>query len=143
MPDSNLPNTYYWMFSIFALIWNLMGVFQFYSIVTITPEAIAALPEAEQSLYADVPTWVTIAMGLAVFGGTFGCMALLWKKAFAYYLFIISLVGIIPQMYHNLFMSDMMAVYGPGGATMPVMIIIIAVGLLWMTQKAKQKGWLA
>lgn len=38
-----------------ALVWNLLGIFNFYSQITLTEETIAALPLAEQELMNTTP----------------------------------------------------------------------------------------
>lgn len=84
--------------SIIALLWNLMGTMTFFMEVFITPEALAALPDAESALYENTPLWLHIVFGIAVFGGTLGCVLLLMKKSVALPIFIISLLTILTQM---------------------------------------------
>ena len=143
MPDTNRPPIYFWMFVIFALIWNLMGVYQFYLVATFTPETLAEMSAEEAALYENVPIWVMIAFSFAVFGGTAGCIALLWKKAMAHSLFIASMVGIVIQMFYNLVVSDALEVYGPGGLIMPIMILLVGILLIWLAKKAQSKGWVS
>ena len=143
MSDSKRPPIYFWMFVIFALIWNLLGVYQFYYILTISPATLSEMPPEEAALYNVIPAWVMVAFAVAVFGGTLGCVTLLWKKALAYYFLLASLMGIVIQMFHNLVLSDMMDVYGPGGLVMPIMVIIVGIALVWITEKAKKKEWIS
>ena len=49
-----------------ALVWNLMGIFNFYTQITLTEEAIAALPLAEQQLMNTTPLWSLIAFAIGV-----------------------------------------------------------------------------
>ncbi len=125
------------------IIWNLLGVVAFLMQMSMTPEQIALLPENEQILYQDIPLWVKIAFGCAVFAGTLGCIALLLRKAIALPILIISLAGVVVQMAHTVFMSNSIEVYGPGGMVMPVLVLLIAIYLVWQAQSAKNKGWLA
>ena len=128
--------------AVILAIWNLMGVMAFIIQMTMTAEQIAALPEKEQMLYQDIPLWVNIAFGCAVFGGALGCIALLFKKAIALPILLISLAGVIVQMFHAFVIANSFEVYGPGGTIMPIMVIIIAVYLVWLANSAKTKGWL-
>jgi len=128
--------------SIAALIWNLLGVMAFAMHITMTPEMLAELPTAEQNLYANTPMWATIAFALSVCAGALGCLALILKKTIASQLLILSLVSVFVQMYHSFFIIDSIAVYGPGGLVMPIMVIIIAIGLVLLANKAKTKQWL-
>src|SRR5690606_8872459 len=101
------------------------------------------LPEAEQTLYADLPAWVTAAFAIAVFGGTFGAIGLLLRKKWARIVFLISLIGIIIQMSHNFFISNNMEVYGPGALIMPIMVLVIGVYLIMFSKAAIAKGWIS
>lgn len=124
-------------------IWNLMGVMAFIIQMLMTAEQIATLPEKEQLLYQDIPLWVNIAFGCAVFGGTLGCIALFLKKTIALPILFISLAGALVQMFHSFFIANAFEVFGPGGTIMPIIVIIIAVYLVWLANNAKTNGWLA
>ncbi len=128
--------------AIIAVIWNLMGVIAFAGHMMMTPEMLMALPQAEQDLYKNTPLWATIAFACAVIFGFLGSIFLLLKKSVAMPILIISLVGVLVQMYHSFFIVDSMAVYGPGQAVMPVMVIIIAFALVYMAHKANSQQWL-
>ncbi len=128
--------------AIIALVWNLLGVSAFIGQVFITPETIATLPVEEQALYQNIPMWVTIAFACAVFGGSLGALSLVLKKAIALPIFIVSLVGVLVQMYHSFFTANSIEVYGPGGMIMPIMVIVLAFYLVWLANKAKIEKWL-
>jgi len=142
MPEESsgsLPKSFYWIAAV-ALIWNLLGVGAYLSQVTMSPEALNALPEAERALYENVPAWATAAFAIAVFGGAVGCLLLLLKKALATPVLIASLLGVVVQMYHAFFVANSIEVYGPGGMIMPTMVIVIAVFLVWYSMSAKKRG---
>jgi hypothetical protein len=134
--------TWFWVVAVIALLWNLLGCMAYVMEVTKTEEAIAALPAAEQALYAEIPAWATAAFALAVFGGALGCVALLLRKSWAVPLFVVSLIALCIQMYHSLFMIDSIAVYGPGSAVMPAMVVLIAIALLVASRRWSTRGWL-
>ncbi len=136
------PTASFWIISVLALLWNLMGVMAYIMHVTMTPEAIQALPAEEQQLYTNIPVWATAAFAIAVWGSTLGCVLLLLRKKLATPVLIVSFVAILVQMIHQLFISKSIEVYGPGGAVMPVMIIVIGAFLIWYARKATAKGWL-
>lgn len=137
------PPKWYWAVSIIAFIWNLMGVIAYLGQVYMTEEDLRALPEAERSLYMDVPAWVTGAFALAVFGGAFGCLGLILKKQWSKPLLILSLIAVIAQMSYNLFMSRASEVYGPGGMIMPIMVIILSALLVWFAYYATKNHWIS
>lgn len=138
--NSNKPGTVFWIIAIIATIWNAMGVSAYLQQAYMTAEDIAALPAEEAALYDNVPAWVTAAFAIAVFGGLLGCILLLLRKKLATTVFLVSLIGIIVQMIYNLFMSKALDVYGPGGAIMPIMVILIGIFLWKYASKLTAKG---
>ncbi|CAM1365529.1 conserved membrane hypothetical protein [Tenacibaculum litoreum] len=143
MTDSNKPTTLFWIIGVAALVWNGLGVMSYIGQAYMTDEVRAALPEAERALYENIPTWVTAAFAIAVFGGLIGSAFLLMRKKLARPMFLLSLIAIIVQMSYNLFMSRAAEVYGPGSVVMPIMVILIGVFLLMYSKKTIAKGWLS
>ena len=123
------------------LVWNLVGVMAYIMQVTMSPEVIAALPEAQRQLYENTPAWATAAFAIAVNGGALGCVLLLLKRNLAGLFLQLSLAGVLVQMFHSFFMSNSFEVFGPGGMVMPVMVIVIAIYLVWLAASAKNRGW--
>jgi hypothetical protein len=123
------------------LVWNLLGVMAYIAQVTMTPEALAALPDGQRELYENVPSWATAAFAVAVNGGALGCLLLLLKKNLAGLFLQLSLLGVLVQMYHSFFMTKSFEVFGPGGMVMPVMVIVIAIYLVMFAAKAKAQKW--
>lgn len=143
MTEKTKPPVWFWIVSIVALIWNLMGAMAYVMQAMMTEEALNALPEAERALYENVPAWVTAAFAIAVWGGTLASVLLLMRKGLAYIVFIVSFIGIAVQMVYNLGMSKAAEVYGPGGMVMPIMVIVFGLLLIWFAKSGKTKGWLA
>jgi hypothetical protein len=123
------------------LVWNLLGVMAYIAQVTMTPEALAALPDGQRELYENVPSWATAAFAVAVNGGALGCLLLLLKKNLAGLFLQLSLLGVLVQMYHSFFMSNSFEVFGPGGMVMSVMVIVVAIYLVMFAAKAKAQKW--
>ena len=125
------------------LVWNLLGVMAYLMQVTMSPEVLAALPEAQRQLYENTPEWATAAFAIAVNGGALGCVLLLLKRNLAGLFLQLSLAGVLVQMFHSFFMSKSFEVFGPGGMVMPIMVIIIAVYLVMLAAKAKANHWMS
>ncbi|MGG5486036.1 hypothetical protein [Gaetbulibacter sp. NE] len=137
------PPIWFWIISVIALIWNLMGVMAYLGQAYMSDADLSALPEAEQALYTNVPAWATAAFAIGVFGGALGCLLLLLRKKWAKSLFIISLIGVLIQTSYNLFVSDALDVYGTKGLIMPIIILIIALYLIMFSNKSIAKGWIS
>ena len=142
MTTTNKPAAWFWIVSTIALVWNLMGVMAYLAQVTMSAETLKALPENERLLIETVPAWSISAFAIAVWGSTLGGILLLLRKKLATPVFMFSFVGIVVQMYYNVFMSKAMEVYGPGGIAMPVMVFAIGVLLIWFSRKSTANEWL-
>lgn len=127
---------------IIALLWNLIGVINFFIQINLSEEAIAALPEPEQALMNSTPLWSLVAFALGVFGGAIGSLGLLIQKKWAFYPLIFSLVGVVAQMTYWLFFTQAVDVYGSETYTMPVLVILVAFFLLRLAKKGIKEGYL-
>ncbi|TMP11723.1 hypothetical protein CWC11_01380 [Pseudoalteromonas sp. S3178] len=125
-----------------ALIWNSLGVIAFVMQMMMTPELISKLPIDQQAAYSDIPLWSTIAFAIAVFGGLLGCIFLLKKKTLAIPTFAVSLAAILLQQYYNFVVINSIDLLGASAVFMPILVIIIAIGLLYISIKGKQQSWL-
>lgn len=141
MQPVKLP-VWFWVIAGVALVWNLMGVGAYIAQVTMSPEAMNALSEAERAGYENMPAWAVGAFAIAVFGGALGCILLLLRNKLAVPVFGASLIGIVVQMFHSFVIANAMAVYGPGATIMPIMVLLIGAGLVWWSINIKGKGWI-
>jgi surface polysaccharide O-acyltransferase-like enzyme len=133
--------TWFMVVAVVLFVWNLLGVMAYIMQVTMSPEVMAALPDAQRELYENTPTWATAAFAVAVHGGALGCLLLILKKNLAGLLLQLSLAGVLVQMYHSFFISKSFDVFGPGAMVMPVMVIIIAIYVVTLAAKAKARKW--
>ena len=137
------PSNLFWVISSIALVWNLMGVFNYLDQVFMTDKVLETLPKEQQILYQDISAWVTAAFAIAVFSGTLGSLLLLLKKKIASTFFIISFLGIMGQMSYGLLIDQNSDSYGPMGIAMPIIIIAFGGYLIWYSRKANEHRWLS
>lgn len=142
-PNDPTLHRSFWIIGWAALAWNLIGVATYLMSVTLSPEALAAMPEPERALYTEVPVWVTSAYAIAVFGGALASGGLLLRKAWAVPVFAVSLVAILVQMTHALLLSALLEVRGATAAILPLLIVVIAVYLVLFSRAARDKGWIS
>ncbi|MCD2258870.1 hypothetical protein [Psychroserpens luteolus] len=135
--STNKPPVWFWIVSVLALIWNLLGVGAYLSRHFMTDEMIAELePQLQFEMAYEHPAWYTAIFAIAVFGGVLGCLGLLLRKKWAYLLFIISfLCATAQQIYY------VMEVEGTD-KVMPIMIVIVCLFLIWFSKMAKSKTWI-
>ena len=137
------PSSLFYVISSVALVWNLMGVFNYLGQVLMTDDVLKSLPKDQQLMYQDVPSWVTAAFAVAVFFGTLGAIFLLLKKKVSSTFFILSFLGIFVQMTYGLLITKNTDSYGPLGLLMPLMIIVVGAYLIWYSKKASENRWLS
>ena len=126
----------FWIISIVALIWNVMGAMNFFA--QMNPDALAGYSDVARALVEGRPMWATAAFAIAVFGGAIGCLLLLLRKSAAYYLFVASLLGVIVTNIHT-FGIDTSTEIVVGS----LMSVVVAAFLIWYSRHAERKVWVA
>ena len=137
------PSNLFWAISSSALVWNLMGVFNYLDQAFMTNKVLETLPKEQQILYQDVQAWVTAGFAIAVFSGTLGSLLLLLKKKIASTFFIISFLGIMGHMSYGLLIDQNSDSYGTMGVAMPIIMIVFGGYLIWYSRKANEHRWLS
>ena len=68
---------WFWVIALLALIWNLVGVYQYINMRFMSPEDFSQMSEALQELHNTTPAWVVGAFATAVFSGALASALLL------------------------------------------------------------------
>ena len=138
----NASPTWFKTVSVLALLWNLLGCLAFAADLRLTPDDLAKLPEAQQSLYAARPAWALAATATAVLGGALGCLGLLLGKRWAQTLLWLSLLGIVAQDIGLFLLVDGARLAGPTAVVMQSIVLLVGIGLVALARRAAAKGWL-
>lgn len=133
---------WFYIIASLLLIWNIIGIVTLTGQVTLTKDALSMMTPEEQQFYIDMPLWVIWAFALGVFGGFFGCIALLAKRRWAKYFLIASLIGIIIQIIYNLAMGDGIQVYEGTALLLPILSVAVAIFAILLSVIGIRKGWL-
>jgi hypothetical protein len=107
-----------------------------------TDETFAALSDAEQSLYEARPMWVSVAFAVSVGAGLIGSILLALRNSYAPSILGISAVAVVLQMIHVFVISDALSVMGATSAILPIVVLIIAVSLVWVSITAQRRDWI-
>ena len=127
----------FWVIGAGGLIFNLMGCMNFFS--QMNTDMVASMPEAYRALVEGRPAWATGAFVLAVFGGAFGAVLLLFRKSAAYYVLIASLCGAVAAQIPLLGTANFPLGAIIGGLSQ----LITATVLIWYARYAIRKGWIS
>jgi hypothetical protein len=140
MTTTNKPGTAFWIISIIALIWNIMGVIAYLIQAFMTDDMKALLPETEREMYENKPAWATAAFAFAVFAGLLGALGLIMRKKWATTLFIISLLGILAHQAYIFLISGIMEGADASLMVMPILVTVIGFFLVWYSKKTETLG---
>jgi len=137
------PHTAFWIIAVFALLWNLIGVFFWISEYFLMTEEIKATLSPEQvELMDNSPSWNIYIYGIGVFGAVLASALLLMRKKMALPLFGISLIAILIVHGYWVFAMDTVGKMGPKSLIMPVIVIAIAIFEYYYSKGAARNGWL-
>ena len=126
----------FWIISVVTLIFYVMGVINYF--VQMNPDMLASFPESYRPIIEGRPAWATAAFAIAVFGGSLGCLLLLFRKSAAFYVLLVSLLGVIVSMMH---------IFGVAGFSSfevwmgVLMQLVVTVFLIWYSKLTERKGW--
>ena len=141
-PQSNTPPRWFTVVSVLAIIWNVLGCMAYVAHVSMTPETIAALPEAERALYEASPVWVNGAFAIAVWGGLLGTVLLALRRKQAFPVLLVSLLGVLAQHAYSFGATGIVEVYGMQAIVMPLVVIIASNALVVLSRRADAQGWM-
>ena len=134
--------TWFRVVAVAGLLWELFGVAMYLMHVGILPNDTSQMSEAERSLMASSPTFVTALFAIGVFAGAIGALGLVMRRRWARPVLIVSLVAVVLQFGSWLLLTDAIAVVGPTVFVMPLIIVLVALALVWLAGMAGQRDWL-
>lgn len=138
----NKPTTGFWIVSVLALLWNIMGVMAYLQQAYNTEEFRNNLNEGQLAIIDATPAWATAAFAIAVFSAIIGSVLLLLRKKFAKLLFIISFLAIVVHDIYIYTFTDIMKYFGGFDWFLALSVPIIAIFLILFSKKAISRHWI-
>lgn len=129
-----------WIIGILAMLWNLMGVYDYLMTQTKNASYMAKFDQAELDYFFGFPVWVEFFWALAIWSSVVGTILLLVRKGWAVPVFLVSLVSMVITAVYNFGMSNGMEVMGTGGFIFTLVIFIVALGLWLYSRAMKARG---
>ena len=142
MTSTYKPNALFWVIAIVALLWNIMGLFQFIAATFMQDLISEGLSAKELDLMNNVPSWYTIAFGVSTIAGFLACVTMLARKKITVVLFLLSLIGVLISQGYWILGTDSMEVMGTQAVVMPIIVIVFSIFLYFYSKGAAKKGWL-
>ena len=120
----------FWAIGAFALVWNALGGMNY--IMQMNMDVVASLPDTHQAIINGRPSWASAGFAIGVFGGALAALLLLFKKPAAFYVFIVSLLGVLVTMIHTIQVARSVIPFsGMEVFVMIVLPVIVAAILVW------------
>lgn len=132
------PYNYLKTILIILLVWNIIGILFFLQDVFLDPKI---LTENQLEFRSRFPFWIKIIYALAVFGGTIGTFGLIKRKSWSHSIVIVSMLAVIVQMYHSIFIANSLDFLGNSAAILPTIIIVLSIVLAWIAETYKRNNW--
>ena len=132
---------WFWVISGLGIIWNALGVGAYVMELKMShADRLEAYGQVLADAAAAQPAFITGAYAIAVFGGLFGCLALLLRSRYAVWLLGLSLLAVIIQQAYMWFGTDIMGTLPSADKIMYISIPVIALFLLWFSRAMRGKG---
>lgn len=137
--------THLWIVGGLSFLWSAYGAFDYMMTRTHNVEYLSALPLPVEETIAYIesfPLLPDIGWGLGVWGALLGSVLLLMRSRYAVHAFAVSLLGAVISLGYDMFLNDAKpAVLSEGlFAIMPIVVIVIAAGLLFYARKQDRAG---
>ncbi|HVF93291.1 MAG TPA: hypothetical protein VM900_03155 [Sphingomonas sp.] len=129
--------------AVLLLLWGFSGCYACFQQFRLGAEAMGPASDYDRALYAALPVWYNAIYAVAVGTGLLGALALLTRSVLAVPLYAISLVAVVVMFGWFFATTDIVAAKGPLIALGPPLFIALVTGFsLWLSLKARRRGWL-
>ncbi|MBK6349049.1 MAG: hypothetical protein IPF50_04265 [Proteobacteria bacterium] len=129
-----------WIVGVLSVLWNAVGAFD-YSASQLRVESYMSQFTPEQLAYFHgFPAWAIAAWAIAVWGALLGSLSLLLRKAWAVWLFGVSIVAMVLTGIYSYLLTDGLALTGTGGAIFTAVIWVIAFSLYFYARAMTRRG---
>jgi len=120
-----------WIVGILSVLWNAGGAFDYIATQYRIESYMSKFTPEQLEYFYGFPVWMDAAWAIAIWASVLGSLSLLLRKAWAEWLFGLSILGLGTSTVYNFVLSDGMAVMGDGAAVFTAVIWFIALFLFF------------
>ena len=128
-----------WVIGVVALLWNAMGAMDYVMTQTRNEEYMSNFTPEQLSFFYGFPVWVDAAWAIAVWGGVLGALLLLFRRRYAVWVFLASLIAMVLTAFQNYVLSNGMEVIGDAFTLGFTAVILLAAMALFLYARTMQK----
>lgn len=147
MNTKTKPNKSFLIIGILALLWNIMGLFQFIMAAFMQDTMLETYSETytdqQMELFLNTPSWYYVVFGICTITGVLGSIAVLLKKKIAVPFFLVSLVTVLVVQGYWMLGTLAIALLGTEAIIMPMLVIVTSIFLYFYCKGARQNNWLS
>jgi hypothetical protein len=146
MSEPASPRTpwHLWVVGILAVLWNLMGVYDYLMTQTQNEAYMASFTPEQIEYFYGFPAWVVAAWAISVWGSLIASALLLLRKRLARDLFLLVLVTMFITMIYNFVLSNGLEIMGDRASlAVSGAVVVIAVLLYWYARRQAAAGVLS
>lgn len=136
--DNPKTPIWFWVLAVVFILWNLIGVNDFYNSATLNEAYLAQFPDMLEFL-KTMPLWAYVAWGIATGGALLGSVLFLLRRAVAYRIYILAVIGMIISFGYQFTAPNKVEV--PAWVHVFTAVIwAIAFFQVWISRKMTAKG---
>jgi len=143
MSDSRNPGRpiHLWIVGIVALLWNLMGAYDYLMTQTRNEAYMAKFTPEQLEYYYNFPAWADGTWAIAVWGALLGSILLLLTRRLAVWVYLVSLAAmVLTTVYSYGFSDGMQVMEGAGHFVFTAVIFVISVALYLYAKAMAGRG---
>ena len=118
-----------WIVGILAVLWNSVGAFDYVATQYRLESYMSQFTPEQLEYFYAFPVWMDAAWAIAIWASVLGSLSLLVRKAWAVWLFGLSILGMAVSTVYNFVLSNGMEIMGSEGTTFTAVIWVIALFL--------------
>lgn len=127
LKDDGRPTLLFWLVAIFAVLWGVFGIIDYYLLVSNNPDYTAQMPAKVRELIEGFPLWRNIlwyiSIGCALVGGILMLLRSAWAVPFLWAVPVSMIIGFVG---YDLALANGVEAYGTYGLVASTIIIIIS-----------------
>lgn len=125
-----------WLVGIVSLLWNGFGAYDYLMTQTQNAAYMGQFAEDQLEYFYGFPVWMEFFWALGVWGAVAGSVLLLLRQRWAFYAFIVSLVGLIGSSIYSFVVEPAPASMDPAGYMIFSAVIMVVTVLLIVYSRA-------
>ena len=130
---------HFWVVAVLSVLWNAIGAID-YTMSHVQPEqwfATMGMTEAQTAFYNSYPSWMHAVWAIGVWGGAVGAILLILRMKWALHAFVLSFLGALGNVAYTAATPGAMEAMG---LTMPLIILVICLFLIWYAWTMSKRG---